>query len=363
MTSAGDAKPAPNQEEFEVTLLGPGYGESIVLHLGGGRWVIVDSCIGRGGQPRALEYLDSIGVNPTKAVDLVVATHWHDDHIRGMAKIVEVCNEADFCCAGVLCNKEFLAVVSALEERRHSADGSGAREIHRVFKLFRGRKSRPTFAMADRRIHSRGKCEIWSLSPDDNAFQDFLKSIGSLLPREGRTKTRIPSVYPNDAAVALWVGVDDIVVLLGADLEKNGWVKILQSRARPTGKASVFKVPHHGSKSAHEPKVWQRMLEPEPFAVLAPWRRGGRILPAPEDVRRILAVTNNAFVTAKADSTTHSAKRRNQIVSRTLRGSNIQLRQHPMLAGAIRLRRDIISAGPWKVETFGSACALKDFAA
>ena len=30
----------PNPEEIEVTLLGPGYGESAVLHIGNGAWVI-----------------------------------------------------------------------------------------------------------------------------------------------------------------------------------------------------------------------------------------------------------------------------------------------------------------------------------
>ena len=70
----------PNPEEIEVTLLGPGYGESAVLHIGNGVWVIVDSCINHEGIPQALEYLESIGVAPAQAVDLIVATHWHDDH-------------------------------------------------------------------------------------------------------------------------------------------------------------------------------------------------------------------------------------------------------------------------------------------
>ena len=34
----------PRDDEFELTLLGPGYGESIVMHVGDGAWVLVDSC-------------------------------------------------------------------------------------------------------------------------------------------------------------------------------------------------------------------------------------------------------------------------------------------------------------------------------
>ena len=68
----------PGDDEFEVTLLGPGYGESVVLHIGGGVWILVDSC-GRADAPAALEYLGGIGLDPALVVVLIVATHWHDE--------------------------------------------------------------------------------------------------------------------------------------------------------------------------------------------------------------------------------------------------------------------------------------------
>ena len=112
---------------FELTLLGPGYGESLVLHLGGGMWVLVDSCLDSDGFPQALRYLESIDVDPAEAVDLIVATHWHDDHIRGIADLVETCKKATFCCGAVLCQEEFLAVAHALEGSHLSVAGSGVR--------------------------------------------------------------------------------------------------------------------------------------------------------------------------------------------------------------------------------------------
>ena len=361
MRKAGEAENPPSPAEFEVTLIGPGYGESIVLHIGYGSWVIVDSCIDDEGNPRALKYLDSIGINPAQAVDLVVATHWHDDHIRGMARMVEVCSKAEFCCANALLNREFLVAVDALEGRHLSADGSGVREIHRVFTQLESRASRPTFALANRRIHARGKCEIWSLSPNDAAFRDFLISVGSLFPSEGRTKTRIPTLSPNKVAVALWVEVGDVAVLLGSDLEKRGWVKILQNQARPSGQASVFKVPHHGSANAHEPDVWQQILTPNPFAMLTPWRKGGCSLPTRNDARSILSCTPNAYITARIgpSKSTRSSK---GMVHRTIREAGINLRPVAMASGAVRLRRPLGSRGRWKIETFGSACNLGDWA-
>lgn len=359
------AETPPGRDELELTLFGPGYGESIVLHVGDGAWVIVDSCIDEGGAPRALRYLENLGLDPAEAVVLIVATHWHDDHIRGMAKLVEACDGAAFCCAGALRGEEFLSIVGALEGRPFSGAGSGVREIHGVFARLAEAASKPTFALANRRIFSRNGCEIWSLSPDDAAFWRFLKSVGGLLPDVGQTKTRVASLAPNEAAVALWIGIGDVSVLLGSDLEKPGWTSILKSGERPDGaaSASAFKVPHHGSANADEQKVWERMLEPAPFAVLTPWRRGGRTLPGENDVRRILSHTGNAYATAKAGALESTPGRRQGPVDRTIRESGIPLRRLPMSPGWLRLRRPPGSRTSWTVETFGSACHLEKFAA
>ena len=351
----------PGKEEFELTLLGPGYGESIVLHVGDGVWVLVDSCVTPNRILKALEYLESLGLDPAQSVALIVATHWHDDHIRGMAHLAEVCDTATFCCASVFCKKEFLALVGALARRPLSAVGSGVDEMYRVFSHLGEKGAQPTLALANRRIFVHGGCEIWSLSPDDAVFIDFLKSLDDCSPREGQTKIRLPSLSPHTVAVALWIRVDDVVVLLGSDLEKRGWVSILQQTARPTGAASAFKVPHHGSANADEPGVWERMLEPDPVAVLTPWHRGGHVLPSPRDVQRILSYTETAYATANAVSAPPSRARRDRMVERTIRESGVDLRRLSVSPGAIRLRRPIGSQARWEVEQFGPACHLRDF--
>ena len=357
------AETPPGRDELELTLFGPGYGESIVLHVGDGAWVIVDSCIDENDKPRALGYLEGLGLDPAEVVVLIVATHWHDDHIRGMAQLVQACDGAAFCCASALCREEFLSIVGALEGRPFSGAGSGVREIHGVFARLAEAASKPTFALANRRIFSRNGCEIWSLSPDDAAFRRFLKSVGGLLPGVGQTKTRVSSLAPNEAAVALWIGIEDIAVVLGSDLEKPGWTGILESRERPAGVASAFKVPHHGSANADEQEVWKRMLEPASFAVLTPWRRGGRTLPGEDDVWRILSHTGNAYATARTGSLNFTSRHRGRAVDRTIGESGIRLRRLPMSPGWLRLRRPLDSRTSWTVETFGSACHLEKFAA
>ena len=83
---------------------------------------------------------------------------------------------------------------------------------------------------------------------------------------------------------------------------------------RPSGPASAFKVPHHGSDSADEPRIWRELLDSDPVAVLTPWRRGDRVLPS-DDARRILTKTETAYATARVDVA--GPARRASIVERT----------------------------------------------
>jgi len=91
----------PAADEVEVTLFGPGYGEAIAVHLGEGIWLLVDSCINPDTkQPASLEYLEHLNISPD-AVCSIIASHWHDDHVKGMTKLVEKFTQAEFVISGV----------------------------------------------------------------------------------------------------------------------------------------------------------------------------------------------------------------------------------------------------------------------
>ena len=280
---------SPEADEIEVSFFGPGYGECILIHIGNGKWVVVDSCFDRERRSVALQYLRTIGSNPSKAVCLVVATHWHDDHIRGMSELVEVCDKAIFSCGAALGKEEFLAALAALEERPATATGSGLRELHKVFSLLAERSATCKYAVSNRLIYSEGDCMIWSLSPSDRAFNAFLQQIGQLVPKGYEAKRRIPPLRPNDAAVVMLVSISNTSILLEADLERRGWLEVLDDHTELNAKPSVFKVPHHGSQNAHEDRIWNELLAKDPIAAVMPWRRGGKELPTQCDARRMLA--------------------------------------------------------------------------
>ena len=237
-----------------------------------------------------------------------------------------------------------------------------ARAPRGVFAAGRSGKEPDTCTRQPGRISERDMYHIVAFSERCWVFQRFLTSVGGLIPKQGENKTRIRSLSPNEAAVALWVDTGDFTLLLGADLERSGWVAVVASPTRPTGKASAFKVPHHGSENADEPTVWQQMLESDPLAVLTPWRRGGHALPTAQDVVRILAATQNAYVTDNG-LPRRSPRHGNSAVARTLRESGSRFRRLTADNSSVRLRRPLGSQTQWTVETLGRACRLMDFAA
>ena len=278
-----------------------------------------------------------------------------------MGALVEECSSATFCCASALRKEEFLSILGALEKRPATPDGSGARELYRVFSLLEGRSATCKHAIADRLLFNKDDCEIWSLSPSDGMFRRFLNQLGDLLPETDQPKRRISSFQPNDAAVVLLIKVNETVMLLGADLEREGWLEIVNDAEQSEFRASVFKVPHHGSNNAHEVRVWKELLERQPIATLTPWQRGGRELPTKADAKRILGFTSEAYATALPRDLTRRPSHRGNAVERTIREAGARIRAVGLPQGMLRLRKRAGSPGSWNVEAIGSACRLADY--
>ena len=351
----------PPDDEIEVSLFGPGYGECALIHVGDQRWVVVDSCLDPDGQPAALSYLNQLGSDPADSVCLIVTTHWHDDHIRGMAQVVETCANANFCCANAFTQREFLSAVGALESRPATPEGSGVRELFNVLDSLNSRSVTPLYASLNRLIYQRDGCAIWTLSPSDAMYQTFLRKIHELLPAVNEPKRRIPSLEPNDASVVLLIDIGGTAILLGGDLETQGWLGILDNDTQPSTRASVFKVPHHGSENAHVCRVWEEMLERNPIAILTPWRRGGRSIPTSQGIDRILSHTDRAYITASPQTLTGgSLRRRDRMVQRTIRESGVTITNVSPATGMVRLRRKMTLPAEWQVETIGEGCDLLD---
>lgn len=366
----------PEVDELEVSLFGPGYGEAIALHLGGGKWVLVDSCIDPNAKaPASLHYLGRLGVDVAQAVKLIVATHWHDDHVRGISTVFQKCQSADLVISTALSKDEFLELVG-LYQSNLVMQSSGINEFVQVFQQLDERRKQgvrfnaPKFALADRLLlrdeinlgTAMVEAKISSLSPSDESVLQALLAFEKLLPHRLESKKRIASPSPNYASVALWCAIGDSRILLGADVEctsnpRTGWSVILDDSLAIDQEASVFKVPHHGSKNAHHDGVWDNVLIQSPFAILTPYNRGARSLPSSSDMTRIVNLTQHAFLTAA--STTRQTKWRKKITRDTVKQATKMIENVHQGWGHIRLRKTIGAPNKsWKVELFGNARPL-----
>ena len=353
----------PALDEVEVTVIGPSYGESVLVHLGDDQWIIVDS-VARQGQtrPAAIEYLHSIGVDPEQAVKLVVVTHWHDDHIRGIANTVQICAAATVCVPSSFTGSEFLSFLAAHADPLASSFGTGVDELRQVFETMRTRAEN-RLGLADTRLLQIPKhavshqchTEVWSLSPSAFQVTESLGKIAKLIPGFGKTKRRAVSTAENDHSIALWISIGDECILLGGDLEQTpdaraGWSAVVASTARPQQKASVFKVPHHGSETGHNENVWSDMLHAEPLAILTPWNRAGK-LPSPADIQRLEARTKNVQLTAPPADL--SRVKHNHEVEKLLRDFGIRTYREPREVGIVRARKKLGTAD-WVIERMAS---------
>jgi len=366
----------PADDELEVSVFGPGYGESIVIHLGGGKWMLVDSCLDPNtGFPAPTKYLADFKVDLASAVKMVVATHWHDDHIRGLSAVFRACDSAQLVISKALATNEFLSLAT-LYSQRPFAETTGVDEFVRVLRMLGERKKRgaqlspPTYAVTDRVLHIDSlqlasltvDIKVSALSPSDASILKADLAFAQLMPRENLPKRRLVSPTPNHASVVLWVEVGQHKILLGADLENTadpmtGWSVILDEAKVISGKASVFKIPHHGSENAHENRVWPEILHPNPWAVVTPYRGGKKPLPSPTDVERIASLTNHAYATASARQ--QKIRWGERVVRELVK--EVAREIHGVYAGwgHVRFRQKITDPAPnWQVELFGDAYPL-----
>ncbi len=238
-------------------------------------------------------------------------------------------------------HEEFVAQAISSNSGYICRPGFGIREagaiIERMQADRRGRSPRQYLkAIRNRRIASWARSdfahnfpvEVWTLSPSDAEFELFLAELGRRTAVVPSPTGRMPTLRPNACSVVSWIRIGPIAILLGADLEESsrpgcGWASIVDDSMRPTGKADVFKIPHHGSVTAHNDRVWTELIHQLPHAILTPYNRGRTSLPTDTDVARISGLTDKAVLTARFAS--GRVRRRHSAVERTLREMGARL--------------------------------------
>ena len=347
----------PKDDEIEVSLFGPGYGECVVLHLGRGEWIVVDSFRdSETEEPVALKYLNALGVDPAVAIRRIIATHWDDDHIDGLANVLRAASSAEIAISGAFSSDEFRSLIANWVAEDSIVHESGVNQIKEIRKL------NPPLILASEKtlVYERFgdlACSVRALSP---SHEGVVATMARLFPHIDQfLSKRIPRIEGNDASVVLSIEVAGRLILLGGDLEvranrKFGWLRIVDahlSSGRP--KHEIFKVPHHGSANGDHDEIWIALLEDNPSSLISPFVRGGTKLPSEKDRDRIRKRTINGFLTAPPVS--GKFRHPNPMVQKTMK-ETAELLEYPRKSGHVRLRsKSSNSTGSWTREFFGAA--------
>lgn len=349
----------PASDEVEVTLFGPGYGEAIVIHLGENSWMLVDSCFpAKAVAPTSLEYLDAIGVQPT-CVKVVVASHWHDDHVRGISKIAEACSNAEFFISDVFSDKDMRAFLCAYSGVAGPLQTSGTKELYNVIKS--RQSAGKTVILTSQRINvldemaHGNKVRVHALSPTPAATAQTKAHFAKYMPTPAAPINFAPEVKPNLSAIVLHVDFGNDAVLLGSDLEEhatNGWTALLGNPwVKNRTKASVFKVAHHGSNTGDHPNIWSDLLTALPCVALTPFSPSH--LPTDTDKVRIKANASQAYTTSNASK----KPAMDAYVAKRLSTMCEKLSRVDPGFGAVRMRKKF-GATSWEIELLGNAQPL-----
>jgi beta-lactamase superfamily II metal-dependent hydrolase len=354
---------APSGDEIEVSLFGPGVGEACVVHLTSGQWLVIDSCIDRSSRENAVtSYFDRMGVDMAASVVLIVATHAHNDHIGAMSMIVERAQSAKFACSAAMSVEEFFEIREVdieLEEMRESVMD----ELRRVETALGDRGQAYALAGQDlfRRPPTAGHPEVrvMAISPSNEEFKNAQRRFANAFPTDGEPVRRFTQ-DPNEMAIALWIDIGDESVLLGSDLLSGpapncGWSAVVDSEYLTGKRASVFKVPHHGSPTSEHPRVWSELVAEDVVSILTPYRAGRHPRPDEADLDRISSQSEAVYITATTARPKPDAQTRARIASLTPYVQNV--RDPDGIPGHVRLRKNV-GDQKWKVEVAGPARKL-----
>ncbi|WKN47263.1 ComEC/Rec2 family competence protein [Nocardioides sp. Arc9.136] len=189
--------------DWVLAMCDVGQGDALVLRSGPGEAVVVDA----GPEPGPVDRcLDDLGV---ERVPLVVLTHFHADHVDGLA--------------GVLDGR----AVGAVETTPVLDPAGGVADVDAAAAAA-GLEVRAASYGATRRV---GQVTLQALWP---------------LPTATTRPTGEPGESANDGSVVLLAEVAGVRVLLTGDLEPPGQAAL--ARALPGLRVDVLKLPHHGSR-------------------------------------------------------------------------------------------------------------------
>ena len=409
----------PAFDEIEVTLIGgtAGYGESILMHIGNGDWVVIDSCVNvKTGESAPISYLNDLNVDISQHVLYVLCTHWHDDHIKGLSSILEQCTSKTVFALSCSDDREKW-VYEMLNAYNYLGKSTVLNELTSTIAKANEKGIKVLPVKQDSLVFNVNGVKAHALSPSDEVVKKFEEEVASaqmkyhkvlaqviklksmdahtiqeatILEEEtinsfaGLIEERIDKgkviqeaanllmykdtkrVEQNDRCVALLVSFNNHHIVLGADLENKtasgvtGWMSVAKCSSMNGISSGLFKIPHHGSETGYCNFFLKSFIKNDATMKLTAWAKGDKLIPELEMLGKYYAHSQQMYITTTALFTKNNKEENKSIKKEMERTTEAIYELRPQL-GLIRSRMKINSPSDiWQTDYFGSAEKIDD---
>ncbi|WP_437906120.1 MBL fold metallo-hydrolase [Sorangium sp. So ce327] len=298
--------------KLTLYVFGPGFGESQVVALPDGKWMVVDSCVHRGVN-LPLELLRHFDA---PAINLLVVTHPDLDHYKGLPELIAAFKvERLWRYPGFHTARE---IILSLE--RGETDNKSLRELRRMqdamLPLMRSASGRE--AAYDTRLLPEPKdYRIHCIAPCPQEKVHETERLGALFKRveQGKKLTKDEKRWlmgkANRLSLAVVIWWDNIGILLGGDVEHEdgtpdrGWPGILavMNEDETLGLVQglrIVKIPHHGSKGAFCEQAWKHHASKGPIeiAVSTRFNKSANPPPHPSGLDKLIPYAQQLAITS-----------------------------------------------------------------
>lgn len=405
----------PAIDEIEVTLIGGtvGYGESILMHIGNGDWIIIDSCVNvKNGECAPLAYLNDLAVDVSQHVLFVLCTHWHDDHIKGLSSILEQCSPKTVFALSCSDDRRKW-VYEMLSDYDYHGKSTVLNELTSTIAKANEKKIKVLPVKQDSLVFNVNGVTAYALSPSDEVVKKFEEEVATAQAKYHKALTQVlklkqldaetiqeaealeeetimnfaelideqieeeqvvqeatellkykdtKKIEQNDRCVALLVSFNNHHIVLGADLENKssdvgntGWMSVAKCSSMQGVSSSLFKIPHHGSETGYCDFFLKSFIKNDATMKLTAWSKGDKQIPEQNMLGMYYAHSQNMYITTTALFKKDNREENKSIKKEMERTTEAIYELRPQL-GIIRSRMKVNSPSDnWHTDYFGSA--------
>ncbi|RYH00288.1 MAG: MBL fold metallo-hydrolase [Alphaproteobacteria bacterium] len=283
-----------------LRIIGSAPGESVVIVFDCGSVITIDCCQSA-GRNHTLDALNDLGVDPRKVIYNII-THFHDDHIKGAADLINHCPNSKVVIPDAWTEDVFKMFVATVSDDTSLARVSVTKEIEKIFNVLQGHKGR-LFTVS----------ELTSLYPPPAYSHSTTESLIVLTPTAARKAKFLSSLAADiedgeAAAYAFcesnknWTSICCVLryggkyIFLGGDVENFGpdydLTSIHKNHLQSVAQYELVKLPHHGSSTSFCDELRDLIHSNNTIVALTPYPRGHKALPSLETVAYLHGVEN-----------------------------------------------------------------------